>query len=125
MKRIFGLAWLLAAFSVCAAQEPVASASAAKDFLQRLDTTVQKGHALAKSGEMDRMKQHDHAVALKKLKDESEKFAALYSPYSECSEAAMDALASWQGLSADNYNGFTENHIGYIGAAGECSRALN
>lgn len=101
------------------------SAAHAKDFLQRLNATVKRGHALAQSGNMDVVQQSEHTLALNKLKEESETFSALAHPFSECNDAALDAMASWQGLIKKNDESFTNNHMGYVGSANECLKAAS
>ena len=95
----------------------------ARDFLKRLNETVDRGQTLALSGSMDDKQARDQAIALKKLMDESERFGSLFAPFAKCRSAAIDATTSWQGMILHNARQYSVNHTSYQAAAKECAKA--
>ncbi|KPB84455.1 Uncharacterized protein AC504_1995 [Pseudomonas syringae pv. maculicola] len=97
----------------------------AMDFIVRLNSTVEEGHALAKSGTMNGTQSRNQAIALNKLQDEGAKFGTLFAPLAKCNNAAIDAATSWQGLIGKNEKLFVDSHQAYLQASLECIRAAS
>lgn len=110
-----------------AAQDAAAKITPAEamDFIARLNSTVDDGHALAKSGTMNGTQSRNQAIALNKLQDEGAKFGTLLTPFAKCNNAAIDAATSWQGLIGNNEKLFVEYHQSYLQASLECIKAAS
>ncbi|SCZ75911.1 MULTISPECIES: hypothetical protein [unclassified Pseudomonas] len=95
----------------------------ARDFLKRLNKTVEHGQTLALSGAMDGKQAREQAIALKKLMDESDRFGSLFAPFAKCRSAAIDANTSWQGMISQNVRQYSEGNTSYQANAKECAQA--
>ena len=95
----------------------------ARDFLKRLNKTVDKGQTLARSGTMNGKQARDQAIALNKLMDEADRFGTLFAPFAKCRSAAIDAASSWQGMISQDAREYSNNHMSYLSAAKECAQA--
>lgn len=89
-----------------------ATASEARDFMARLDATVDRGNDQIRSGQVDPVQRRKQAQALAALQIEGEKFGVLFTPFHKCNEAAISAASTWQGLIGGNTrqfeNGFND-----------------
>ncbi|NAN55282.1 hypothetical protein EX349_29250 [Pseudomonas protegens] len=95
----------------------------AREFLKRLNKTVERGQNLALSGTMDGKQAREQAIALNKLQDESERFGALFAPFAKCRSAAIDAASSWQGMIFKDARRYSESNTSYQANAKECAQA--
>ncbi|MCY7264382.1 hypothetical protein [Pseudomonas protegens] len=95
----------------------------ARDFLKRLNKTVEKGQTMAASGIMDDEQARDQAIALKKLRDEADRFGTLFAPFAKCRLAALNAESSWQGMISQDAREYSNDHMSYLSAAKECAKA--
>jgi hypothetical protein len=97
----------------------------ARDFLKRLNETVEQGQTMAASSTMDSKQARNHAIALGKLKNEGEHFGVMLAPFAKCNSAAINAASSWQGLIFNNEQQYSNGHTSYQAAAKECAKAAN
>ncbi|MEE4091980.1 hypothetical protein V2I59_00375 [Pseudomonas viridiflava] len=97
----------------------------AMDFIVRLNSAVEDGHALAKSGTMNGTQSRNQAIALNKLQDEGAKFGTVFTPFAKCNTASIEAATSWQGLIGSNEKLFVQSHQSYLQAAMECIKAAS
>ncbi|MBF4211096.1 hypothetical protein [Pseudomonas donghuensis] len=123
MKRIVGFALCLLTSSFVQAASNDINPEEARDFLKRLQETVQHGQVMAATGELDVQESRKQAMALYSLRDEGVRFALLVSPYAKCNNAAINAASSWQGLVFNNHQQYADNHKSYLAAAEECAQA--
>lgn len=91
--------------------------------MQRLNETVERGHAQAKTGAMDGKAIRSQAIALSKLDNEGSRYRVVFARFQSCGNAASDAAMSWQGLVGSKTDQFVEYHQKYIAAANECIKA--
>ncbi|POA51186.1 MULTISPECIES: hypothetical protein [unclassified Pseudomonas] len=110
-----------------AAQDEVAKIKPeeAREFLKRLNETVEHGQTLALTGAMNNQQASEQALALKRLQDESDRYGALFTPYAKCRTAAIDAASSWQGMILKDARRYSENYAAYQVAARQCANAAD
>lgn len=102
-----------------------ATAAEAKDFMARLNATVERGNAQILSGQIDPIKRRKQAQALAALQSEGEKFGVLFTPFHKCNEAAISANSSWQGLIGNNARQFENGIDSYEIERKACLQAVN
>jgi hypothetical protein len=97
----------------------------AKDFITRLDATVERGNAQILSGKIDPVARRKHAQDLAALQNEGEKFGVLFTPFHKCNEASISAASSWQGLLGGNKQQFDNGIESYDKERQACLDALD
>ena len=97
----------------------------AKDFITRLDATVERGNAQILSGKIDPVARRKHAQDLTALQNEGEKFGVLFTPFHKCNEASISAASSWQGLLGGNKQQFDNGIESYDKERQACLDALD
>jgi hypothetical protein len=97
----------------------------AKDFITRLDATVERGDAQILSGKIDPVARRKHAQDLAALQNEGEKFGVLFTPFHKCNEASISAASSWRGLLGGNKQQFDNGIESYDKERQACLDALD
>lgn len=96
----------------------------AADFLKRLTAKTEAGIERSQTGKMTAIEARNQAIALNTLKDESDRFGAVFTPFHKCREAAIDAATSWQGFIGGNETQFVDSYKSYLAGADECGKAI-
>ncbi len=102
-----------------------ATADEAKDFIKRLDATVERGSAQIRREQVNAIERRKQAQDLAALKNEGEKFGVLFTPFHKCNEAAINAASSWQGLIFNDIRQFENGLNGYEDGRKECLQAIS
>lgn len=98
-------------------------AEEAKDFIVRLDDSVQRAMKQAVAGEMDGVKVRNQAIQLAKFQSEAERFGVLFTRFAKCRSAAIDAAMSWQGVVGRDQKQLEDHYRLYLEESIACREA--